>query len=120
MAFESAANCQTVNGAQVVWVGDATLVPGMRPDIDAIYPSYPQSNRVQWGFVLWAHMLPHVPNAQIFGGQATLTLRVLAEDMEGHQRWLGRNFAPFPTDSDQVPTTITLANKTIAKLFWGD
>lgn len=93
------------------------MVPGVRPDIEVLYPLYPQVNKAAWGYLLLTSMLPHVPNQQMLGGQGPLTLSVLAEDMEGHQRWLGRNFAPFPTDSDQVPTTITLANDTIAKPF---
>jgi hypothetical protein len=117
LTFEPALNCVPVNGASLVYVGDATIVSGARPDIEAIYPTYPQSYRAAWGYLLLTNMLPHVPNELMFGGQGTLTLYVLAEDMEGHQRWLGRDFIAAPTETNQTPTTFTMANDTIAKPF---
>jgi hypothetical protein len=117
LAFEPQGNCVAVNGETLVFVGDATLVTGARPDIEATYPTYPQANRAAWGYLLLTNMLPHVPNEQMFGGQGSLTLSVLAEDLEGHQRWLGRNFVTYPGVTDQTPTTFTMANDTITKPF---
>jgi hypothetical protein len=117
LVFEPPPNCTAVNGETLVYVGDATLVSGARPDIEATYAAYPQANRAAWGYLLLTNMLPHVPSGQMFGGQGSLTLYVLAEDMEGHQRWLGRNFVTYPTETDQTPTTFTMANDTIAKPF---
>ena len=69
LAFEPAANCVTVAGRPVVFVGDATLVTGARPDVEALYPNLPQANRAAWGYLLLTNLLPHVPNQQMFGGQ---------------------------------------------------
>jgi hypothetical protein len=63
------------------------------------------------------NLLPHVPSQLMFGGQGTLTLYVLTEDIEDHERWLGRNFVTYPTVTDEVPTAFTMANDTIAKPF---
>jgi hypothetical protein len=117
LPFEPVINCVVVNGVSVVPVGDATLVAGARPDIEAQYASYPQAYRSAWGYLLLTSMLPHLPNQQMFGGQGTLTLHVLAQDIEGHQRWLGRNFVTYPTQTDQSSTTFTMANDSIAKPF---
>jgi hypothetical protein len=111
LSFEPPTNCVRVGGASVVFVGDATLVTGARPDVEALYSTYPQANRAAWGYLLLTNLLPHVPNAQMFGGQGPLTLYALATDVEGKQTWLGR------TQGDTTPTAITLANDTIAKPF---
>jgi hypothetical protein len=118
LAFEPPTNCVVVNGVNVVYIGDATLVSGARTDIEAAFPAYPQASRAAWGYMLLTSMLPHVQNQQMFGGQGSLTLSVLAEDMEGHRKWLGRDFLSIsPPVTDQTPTTFTMANDTITKPF---
>jgi alpha-tubulin suppressor-like RCC1 family protein len=109
--FEDPHNCQSVGGHVVVYVGDAVFVSGARPDVEAVYPTYPESYRGGWGCLLLTSMLPHIPNGQMSGGQGTLTLYAFATDAEGHTTLLGR------TVNDQTPTTVTLANDTIAKPF---
>jgi len=117
LAFEPSSDCAIVNGVNLVYIGDATIVTGARPDIEAAYPTYPQNNRAGWGYLLLTNMLPHVPNQLMFGGQGTLTLYVLAQDLDGHQRWLGRGFITAPSLTNETPTTFTMANDTIAKPF---
>jgi len=34
-----------------VFIGDATQVTGARPDVEALYPSYPFANRAGWGYL---------------------------------------------------------------------
>jgi hypothetical protein len=45
-------------GQDLVYVGDAVFVEGARPDIEALYPSYPQNNRAGWGYMLLTNYLP--------------------------------------------------------------
>jgi hypothetical protein len=111
LAFEPAINCQVINGHNVVFIGNATLVPGARPDIEAIFPTYPSANVGAWGYLLLTSMLPHIPNSQLFGGQGPLTLYVFATDLDGHLTQLGR------TQFDTTPTQITMGNDTITKPF---
>ena len=109
LAFEPIENCQSVGG--LVYMGDADIVPGARPDVEAVYPNHPQVYRAGWGFLLLTNMLPHIPNGLMYGGQGSISIYVYATDMEGHQQLLGR------TVFDQTPTTITMANDTAAKPF---
>jgi hypothetical protein len=69
------------------------------------------ANRAGWGLQILTNMMPHVPNAQGFGGQGTVNLYAFATDMEGQVKLLGR------TGSDSTPTTITMNNDNIAKPF---
>jgi hypothetical protein len=112
LAFENQANCQLIAGNSVVYVGDATFVAGARPDVEAAFPDYPQASRAGWGYLLLTNALPHVPNQLLYGGQGTLNLYAFATDAEGHLTLLGRNW-----NAAGGPTTITLANDTIAKPF---
>jgi hypothetical protein len=111
LGFEPQTNCQLINGQNVVFIGNATLVPGARPDVEALYPAYPASNVAAWGYLLLTNMLPHVTNGQMFGGQGPMTLYMFALDLDGHVKQLGR------TQFDTTPTSITMNNDNIAKPF---
>lgn len=54
----------------LVFVGNATMVPGTRPDIAAAYPSYPD-NTTGWGLLVLTNELPNA-------GNGTFSLHVLA------------------------------------------
>ena len=60
------------------------------------------------------NMLPSVTGNLPFGGQGPLTLYAFATDMEGRRTMLGRAWSGPGSSS---PTTITMANTTIAKPF---
>ena len=111
LSFDAAASCQIVKGANVVFIGNAVFIAGARPDVEAAYATSPQASRAGWGFLLLINMLPHVPNAQGYGGQGPLTLYAFATDVEGHVVLLGRS------TTDQTPTAIAMANDSIAKPF---
>jgi len=113
LAFENQQNCQMIGGNNVVYVGDAAFVAGARPDVEAAFPDYPQAYRAGWGHLLLTNMLPHVTNHLMYGGQGTLTFYAFATDVEGNVTLLGRQAIP----PDHTPTTITLANDTLAKPF---
>ncbi len=62
--------------------------------------------------VILSILLPDSPASVLSGGGVgTVILYAVATDMEGHSRLLDRNV------NDQPPTTVTVANDTIAKPF---
>ncbi len=57
------------------YVGDATFVPGARPDVAAAFPSYPNADRAGWGYMLLTNILPdgpHALQAYAFDGNANV------------------------------------------------
>jgi len=112
LAFENQAACQPVLGTSVVFVGEASVISGARPDVEALYPTLPAANSAGWGFLILSNLLPNIPAASASGGGVgTFTLFAVATDQEGNQKLLGRNV------NDATPTTVTVANDTIAKPF---
>lgn len=81
----------------LVYVGDATFVPGARPDVAAAYPSTPFNTRAGWGYLLLTNVLPN-------RGTGMFRLHAYAEDREGNVRLLGMR-------------TITCANSTATTPF---
>jgi len=111
--FDIQANCQTFFGNKVVFVGDAAFVPGARPDIESAFPDKPANSVAGWGYLLLTNMLPNVTNSLGFGGQGQLYIYAIATDMEGTHTILGRDFS----NGIHFPTSITMANASIAKPF---
>jgi hypothetical protein len=72
----------TPNGK--VFIGNATFVSGARPDVQAIYPSYPQSDRAAWGYMLLTNMLPNQNNGGPVGGNGAFTLYAYLYDDYGN------------------------------------
>jgi hypothetical protein len=68
--------------APLIFVGNATLVPGARPDVEQAFPEYPYANRAGWGYLLLTNMLPSQ-------GNGVFTLTAIAQDIEGNQTVLG-------------------------------
>jgi hypothetical protein len=81
----------------LVFIGDAVLVEGARPDVEQAYPSYPRNYKAGWGYMLLTNFLPN-------SGNGTVTLVVQATDKESHVVELGRK-------------TITCANAAATKPF---
>lgn len=107
--------CYTIGGllayGPVVYLGEATFVPGARPDVEAAYPHYPAAHRAGWGFMVLSNMLPNVSGGTATGGVGPVEFHVLAfGDYPGVRR-LGRTLL------DEAPTRVTLANDTIARPF---
>src|ERR1051326_4443368 len=42
-----------------IFIGTATFVRGARPDIQALYPQYPDADRAAWGYMLLTNLLPN-------------------------------------------------------------
>ncbi len=112
LGFDNPAACQPVLGTSVVFVGEASVISGARPDVEALYSTLPAANSAGWGFLILSNLLPNIPAMSTAGGGVgTFMLHAVATDMEGHQTRLGRNV------NDGTPTTVTVANDTIAKPF---
>ncbi len=96
--------CQTLAGARVVLVGEASLQPGVRPDVEGAFATLPQAHKAGWGYLLKTTELPDVGAGRPMGGRGEVTLYVIATDAEGQTTLLGRDVP------DHTPTRITLAN----------
>lgn len=68
-------------GNNLVPVGDAVPVEGARPDVELMYPDYPQSSRAGWGYMMLTNFLPP--------GDGEYTFHAVATDLEGHETLLG-------------------------------
>jgi C1A family cysteine protease len=69
-------------GNNLAYIGDASLVEGARPDIEAAYPEYPMNYKAGWGYMLLTYFLPN-------GGNGSYTLHAIAIDKAGQQVTLG-------------------------------
>jgi uncharacterized repeat protein (TIGR01451 family) len=68
--------------SQLVFIGDAVLVNGARPDVAAAYPTTPLKDRAGWGYMLLTNALPNQ-------GNGTYTISAYADDVEGRTTLLG-------------------------------
>ncbi len=66
----------------LVYIGDAILVDGARPDVEQMYPDYPAGYQAGWGYMMLTNFLPN-------GGNGTFQLTAVATDLSGWQTTLG-------------------------------
>jgi len=66
----------------LIFIGDAVLVEGARPDVEAAQPNYPQNAKAGWGYMLLTNMLPGL-------GNGIFKLYAYATDYEGNTVLLG-------------------------------
>jgi hypothetical protein len=72
----------------LVFIGDATFVPGARPDVEATYPNAPLNYRGGWGYLLLTNFLPN--NGGSSGsGNGTYKLHAIAANSAGSTQDLG-------------------------------
>ena len=76
-----------------MYVGDAVQVPGLRPDVEAVYPGYPLVYKAGWTYNLRSYFLPS-------GGSGTFTFFAYGYDADGLSSQLGAS------------RTLTFANTT--------
>jgi hypothetical protein len=77
----------------VVFLGNATLVEGARPDVVAAFPGFPLNTRAGWGLNVLTNMLPNQ-------GNGTFRLYAYIDDIDGHTTILGpRTFTSSNTNS---------------------
>ena len=66
----------------LVYIGDAVFVKGARPDVESLYPNYPQHDRAGWGYMMLTHGLPNK-------GNGTFRIHAIIEDAGGRKAFLG-------------------------------
>ncbi len=66
----------------LVYVGDAVMVDGLRPDIEGKYPDYPKSYLAGWGYLMLTNGLPN-------GGNGTYVITAIGTDNSGNKVTLG-------------------------------
>jgi hypothetical protein len=71
-----------VQGNNLVYIGDAVLVEGARPDVAAAYPGYPNNTRAGWGYMMLTNFLPN-------SGNGTFVIHAIATDLVGKTTTLG-------------------------------
>jgi hypothetical protein len=69
-------------GNALVFIGDATLVEGARPDVAAEFPQYPNNTKAGWGYMMLTNFLPN-------GGNGTFEIYSVATDVYGKSTTLG-------------------------------
>jgi hypothetical protein len=69
-------------GDNLVYIGDAVLVEGARPDVEHAYPTYPMNYKAGWGYMMLTNFLPN-------SGNGTFVIYAYANDLDGHSVSLG-------------------------------
>jgi hypothetical protein len=69
-------------GGGLIYIGDAILVEGARPDVAAYYPQYPNNTKAGWGYMMLTNFLPN-------GGNGTFEIYAVATDIFGKSTTLG-------------------------------
>lgn len=69
-------------GPTLHFIGQAALVEGARPDVQAAYPTYPASEKAGWGYMMLSNFLPN-------NGNGPIILTAIARDITGKQTTLG-------------------------------
>ena len=69
-------------GNTLIYIGDAMLVEGARPDVAAAYPGYPNNTRAGWGYMMLTNFLPN-------SGNGTFVIHAIATDTVGKSNTLG-------------------------------
>jgi len=70
------------DGANLFYIGDGSFVDGARPDVEAAFPSFPNSSKAGWGYMMLTNSFPNK-------GNGAFTLCAVAVDKEGNQTTLG-------------------------------
>jgi hypothetical protein len=66
----------------LVFIGNAVMVDGARPDVAGTYSTLPFKTRAGWGYLLLTNFLPNQ-------GNGTFRLYAYADDTDGHSTLLG-------------------------------
>ena len=82
--------------SSLVYIGDAPLVEGARPDVAAAHPDAPSNTSAGWGYMLLSNVLPNQ-------GNGTFKFYAYALDAEGQQTLLGTRTVTIDNASATVP-----------------
>jgi Bacterial Ig domain len=80
----------------LVLLGHATFVKGARPDLQALYPSYPDSDSAGWGLLVLTNMLPNA-------GNGPYTLYAYATDYAGLSTLIGTRQVTGANSASTLP-----------------
>lgn len=102
----------------LVFVGNADLVEGARPDVQSQFLGVPRSSRAGWGYLMLTNFLPNL-------GNGTFRLTAIAEDADGHATVLGTRTitvtnatATTPFGAIDTPTQGGTASGTLVNFGW--
>ena len=84
----------------LVLIGNATFVPGARPDVQTTYPNSPWSYRGGWGYMLLTNFLPN-PGGPL--GNGTYRLHAIAVNKAGNQLDLGTRIITVDNAAASTP-----------------
>ncbi len=70
------------SGSNMIYIGDAMLVEGARPDLAEAYPQYPGNTKAGWGYMMLTNFLPN-------NGNGTFKVHAVATDINGKSTTLG-------------------------------
>jgi hypothetical protein len=87
-----------------IFIGNANLVAGARPDVAAAFPTMPMNTRAAWGYMLLTNMLPDLNAHTSAGGNGTFKLYASFVSLDGQVRLFG-------------PHTVTVDNASATKPF---
>ncbi len=79
-----------------IFVGEATFVDGSRPDVQGVFPAFPNSARAGWGLMVLTNMLP-------YGGNGSVRFHAYADDAEGQRTLLGSRTVTCANATSMVP-----------------
>jgi hypothetical protein len=71
-----------LQGNSQVYIGEAVLVEGARPDVEQAFPGYPFNYKAGWGYMMLTNFLPNK-------GNGTYTIYARAGDKEGNEVTIG-------------------------------
>jgi exonuclease III len=80
----------------LVFLGNATLVAGARPDVVGAYPQYPGVDRAGWGYMLLSNLLPG-------RGNGTFTLSAYVRTADGSSSLLDSKVLTLMNDGSAAP-----------------
>jgi len=70
-------------GSGLVYIGEAVFVEDARPDVEKVYPLYPNNRRAGWGYMMLTNGLPN-------RGNGTFVIHARATDAEGRVVEIGK------------------------------
>jgi hypothetical protein len=83
-------------GTSPVFIGQAVFSRGARPDVQAAYPGYPDSDAAGWGYMVLTNMLPNQ-------GTGVFTFHAYATNYAGQTTLLGSKNVTLTNATSQTP-----------------
>ena len=80
----------------LIYIGDASLIEGARPDVAAANPGLPRNTRGGWGYLMLTNFLPNE-------GNGSFRLHAYADDVEGRTTLLGSRLIGVANASAVAP-----------------